>query len=337
MTETHFQDLKSEDILSAHISGIQHSINKVESALNMKTAEVTGHKLVPVADQADPTLHHIIYEGTSRNWLINPAPVIKRNGSVVPAEEYDIQPAYGVVVFKGQQGAEYTITADFTHVIGESQTIDELSNRFNKFTTFATFQAPGTYATNSPMGNPQLLMTSVNAGVKNMDLFPFIVTQPTTYDRIGIPYASTGGGTNTRMGLYNSNANDLPYQLLAETQPVANPSTEPAVGQFVFISGVIPEITLQPGIYWLARYADATINYYGIDVLQAYGLGNAFGDFSNASQFGGARAYGFYGYRVTATYTDGLPTLAPVLGNTADSLRYLERNGIANPWIRRKA
>ncbi len=37
MTEIHFQDLKSEGILSAHISGIQHSINKVESALNLKS------------------------------------------------------------------------------------------------------------------------------------------------------------------------------------------------------------------------------------------------------------------------------------------------------------
>ncbi|WP_152538825.1 hypothetical protein [Exiguobacterium artemiae] len=201
-----------------------------------------------MADQEDPTLHHNIYEGTSRNWLINPAPVIKCNGSVVPAEGYDIQPAYGVVIFKGQQGAGYIIIADFTHVIGESQTIDELSNRFNKFTTFATFQAPGTYATNSPMGDPQLLMKSVNAGVKNMDLFPFIVTQTTNYDRIGIPYASTGGGNNTRMGFYNSNVNDFLYQLLAEAQPVANPSTEPVAGQFTFISVAIPEITLQPGV-----------------------------------------------------------------------------------------
>ncbi|WP_422123705.1 hypothetical protein DHX103_02530 [Planococcus sp. X10-3] len=337
MAINQFQDLNSEDILSAHISGLQHAVNKVEQVLDMKTVEKTNHKLVAVTDQDDPTLHHVIYEGTSRNWLINPAPVIKRNGLVVPETEYDIQPAYGVVVFKNQQGAEYNITADFTQVIGESQTIDDINNRFNKFTTFATFQSPGTYATNSPMGNPQLLMTSVNAGIKNMDLFPFIVTQPTTYDRIGIPYASNIGGTATRMGLYNSNANDMPYQLLAQTALVANPTTEPAPGQFAFISGAIPEITLQPGVYWLARYADATINYYGIDVLQAYGLGNAFGDFPNASQFGGARAYGFYGYRVTATYTEGLPNEVPVLGSAADNLRYLERNGIANPWIRKKA
>lgn len=132
MAKTPFVDLKSEDILSAHISGIQHTVNKIEEILNLGTAAKVNHVLIPVADQADPTLHNFIYEGTIRNWLTSPAPVVKRNGEVVDPAEYDIQPAYGVVVFKVQQGAENEITADFSHVINSSVVISNLNTEVAK-------------------------------------------------------------------------------------------------------------------------------------------------------------------------------------------------------------
>ena len=129
MAKTPFVDLGSQNILSAHISGVQHSLNKVEEVLGMKTAAKTGHVLTAVADQADATLHNFIYEGSIRNWLNVPSPVVKRNGQIVPQNEYEIQPAYGVVVFNVQQDPADEITADFTHVTNDSSVIDNLDAR----------------------------------------------------------------------------------------------------------------------------------------------------------------------------------------------------------------
>lgn len=338
MAQTPFKDITSENILSAHVSGVQHAINKIELALNMKTFTKTNEPLQAVTDQQDATLHNFIYEGSVRNWLLSPIPVVKRNGVVVSADEYTLHAAQGAILFKQQQNATDVITADFTYVFESSQKLEDLNNRFSKFAKFATLHAPGTYMTNSPNGAAQLYTSlPTDAGSKTLDLFPFIVTQPTTFDNMGIPYGKTTGGTYTILSLYASDDNDRPSTLLAQTGKIANPAIDPAVGQFVFINSAIPEITLQPGVYWLGRYQDANIHYYGVEVNETYCLGNAFGDFANSSQFGGAKSYGFYGYRINTDYSTGMPNTLPTLGNGAADLRYLERNAIANPWIRRKA
>ncbi|HEY8414989.1 MAG TPA: hypothetical protein VIK99_04380, partial [Thermaerobacter sp.] len=119
MAQTPFRDLGSVDILAAHVSGLQHAVNKIEQVLNMRTSSVTGHVLTPVTDQDDPALRYRIYEGSIRNWLEDPAPVIRRNGQVVPSSEYVLHPAYGVVVFHQQQAANAQITADFTCVTAQ--------------------------------------------------------------------------------------------------------------------------------------------------------------------------------------------------------------------------
>ena len=83
MAKTPYHDLSTQDILSAHISGLQHDIGKLQEVLDLQTAEVSGHELEPVNDQQDPALRYRIYEGSIRGWLENPSPVIYRNGSQV--------------------------------------------------------------------------------------------------------------------------------------------------------------------------------------------------------------------------------------------------------------
>lgn len=126
MTKTPFPTLGSEDILSAHLNGIQYSIGNVEEVLDLNTKEVTGHSLHPVNDMQNRSIHYRIYEGNIRGWLDDPAPVIYRNGSQLSTDEYSIQPAYGVIIFPTPQDPEDTITADFTRVIGDSKTINDL-------------------------------------------------------------------------------------------------------------------------------------------------------------------------------------------------------------------
>lgn len=128
MANTPYKDLRSQDILSAHLSGIQHDINKIQDVLNMQTKSVEGHELVAVNDQDDPALRYRIYEGTIRNWLDEPKPVIYRNGSEVSENEYSLQAPYGVIVFKEQQSADDEIVADFSYINSDSKTINDIES-----------------------------------------------------------------------------------------------------------------------------------------------------------------------------------------------------------------
>lgn len=127
MAKTPYSDVGSEDILSAHLSGLQHDINKIQEVLNMKTAEARNFELKPVTDQDDPSLRFRIYEGDLRNWLLDPLPVIYRNGVRVNESQYELKAPYGAIVFKTQQKASDRITADFTYVIGESDVIGNVA------------------------------------------------------------------------------------------------------------------------------------------------------------------------------------------------------------------
>ena len=126
MANTPFPTLGSEDILSAHLNGIQYSIGNIEDVLNLKTVVKKKQTLQPLTDMQEQNLHYRVYEGRLRGWLDSPAPVVYRNGTVVAPDEYVIQPAYGVIVFPIAQSPDDIITADFTHVTGDSKTISDL-------------------------------------------------------------------------------------------------------------------------------------------------------------------------------------------------------------------
>lgn len=138
MANTPFDKIGSEDILSAHVNGIQYSIGNLETALNLGTAKVTGARLNPVVDMDDSALRYRIYEADKRGWLTDPAPIIYRNGTVVNPDEYSLQSAYGAIVFTVQQATSAVITATFTHVAGDSarlKAIEVATGKVNKIET----------------------------------------------------------------------------------------------------------------------------------------------------------------------------------------------------------
>lgn len=262
MAKTPFIDLKSEDILSAHISGIQHSINKLENVLNLQTATKTGHALVAVADQADATLHHFIYEGTIRNWLSTPAPVVKRDGIVVSPSEYIVQPAYGVIVFETQQDAVYNITADFTHVIENSSVISGLDSRVGNLEAvsgggvghFNLSATPKRYTNIRPDVYPGQKTAesapAVTMALYKIDAVPMILTEAVTFTKMSMAFHSTSPTCNNLMGIYSNKNIAEPDQLLAETGIVRHNF----VAYENLIGNLLTPITLQPGTYWLARW-----------------------------------------------------------------------------------
>lgn len=126
MSKTPFVKITSEDILSAHINGLGNAINNIETVLDMQTKIISDNRLDPVTDMENVNDRYRIYEGTVRCWLTSPAPIIKRNGTVVQSSEYIIQPAYGVVVFHSPQKAGDNITVSATVINSVSGKINEI-------------------------------------------------------------------------------------------------------------------------------------------------------------------------------------------------------------------
>ena len=122
MSVTPYSDLTTQDILSAHISGLSHSINKVEKVLDMKT-ESSTFNLLPVTNQTEVSLRYRIYEGNIRNWL---SFSLRRDGVEVPEDEYEAQLAFGVIIFNSPQLQTAVISVTATHVISESKKIESI-------------------------------------------------------------------------------------------------------------------------------------------------------------------------------------------------------------------
>jgi len=248
MAQTPFKDLGSVDILAGHVSGLQHAVNKLEAVLNMRTASVTDHVLTPVADQDDPNLRYRIYEGTIRNWLESPAPVIKRNGQVVSTSEYTVYPAYGVVVFHEQQPSNAQITADVTYITSQSEVLDWLT-RYNPF----AFQRIGMWRANNVGAGMQIAL-SVKPDA--LDCIPFPVPYTMSFDAIGIRVATGDTGAKVRLGVYADTGELYPGTLILDAGEVAADTAGPKILSI--------NLTLPRGLYWLARVQTGSATLYGM-------------------------------------------------------------------------
>lgn len=123
--KTNWQDPGSGEILSTYISGLQEAVGKIEDTLKPSITSVTNVTLEEI----------LIYEGDryriyqspgKRNWLADPAPVIKVNG-VVRGSGYAIEYGGGGVVFSPPLSEGDMVTADFAYVVGGSEELDEVS------------------------------------------------------------------------------------------------------------------------------------------------------------------------------------------------------------------
>lgn len=258
MAQTPYRDLKSTDILSSYVSGLQHSVNKLEEVLDMKTQRVAGHMLNPVTDQTDPAIRYRIYEGTIRNWLDQPEPVIYRNGTAVEANEYVSHPAYGAVVFQQQQAPDDMITADFDHIIPQARFNDTLQG------LTPILHTPGYYRSHSLTSGA--LATDVLIAANLFDAFPFPVPETAAYDQIAIKVDSAAAsGTTARLGIYRDNGNAYPGDLVLDA------GTVPA--DVAGVQALPINLTLNRGLYWLVRNADGDPGLSGIQNANAISLG----------------------------------------------------------------
>lgn len=356
MAKTPYIDLKSEDILSAHVSGLQHSINKIESVLNMKTASASGHDLTPVDDQDDPSLRYRIYEGTIRGWLNNPDPVIYRNGSAVDPGEYSISPGHGVIVFEQQQTSTDKITADFQYITDKSTRMDNVEADIGALDTRVVEaeadieelkKSSGGGSDNGGSGgslvpiplkrSPKTLFfnirpekissdltkpaTNILMAAGKMDAIPIIIDQRVMISRMRMIGGPGAPGGNALMGIYGDNQ-ITPGDLLAQT----NVFTHGAGTQNI---NLIEPVYLDPGLYWLVRWGAEGLRLEGYtyesDVHITFeGISNNLKDDNS-----GSYSYPVVGVRSPVlTGLTSLPDPFPPVGTGSDDSKYLCRMDI---------
>lgn len=105
-----------------------------------------------------------------------------------------------------------------------------------------------------------ILTGSISSAVSmignNLRAIPFIVAEPTTFDRIGVYSSTSSAGNYLRFGIYNSNENLEPTTLVLDS------------GEFSAASSGYKEsiinVTLQPGIYFLVLLQSVTMSIRGV-------------------------------------------------------------------------
>ncbi|WP_373896387.1 hypothetical protein [Virgibacillus sp. CBA3643] len=305
MGKTPYNDLNSQNVLSAHVSGVQHDVNKLQEVLNMQTSSVTGHALNPVNDQEDPSLRYRIYEGSIRNWLDNPLPTIYRNGSVVASDEYSLQAPYGVIVFNQQQNSNDNMSADFSYINNDSKTINDIETDINsnndriidlenkeiQLSGTRMFVSSGTWASHNADGFADLA-TNTAMAASLIDAFPFPVGHTMTLDRMAVR-VDTGAGSTGAMAIYKDNQG-YPDQLIIDGGTFDTSTTG-------WKENTI-DVTLEPGMYWLVRNQDGSCAMSGFTYEEVIPAGmdiftmprksaidDGTADMRNAGIFGGLR------------------------------------------------
>ncbi|PED63966.1 hypothetical protein [Priestia megaterium] len=327
MSTTPFQIISSTDILSAHINGLASSINKIEQVLNMKTATATGHTLNAVNDMDDSTLHYRIYEGTIRNWTLF---TVKRNGVEVSSSEYVSNSGFGAIVFNTQQLSTDVITVDITYITSDSQVIDDINTKLLK-RPFPALRPTSSWMNNF-VGGALTVAIDVLQQARTIDAFPILITEPVTIDQMRIVTSASNTTSSTMvMGIY-SDSNNFPSTLIAQTASFDATTTGEHVQSLS--SG---DLTLQPGIYWLARYQSAGLK---LDGFNASSFMQIIDPIDTTLINGSYSTIYCVGARTGDVGTiTSLPTSFPALtpNGGAGLAQYVKRTTVGTVWARRKA
>ena len=157
------QNPGSSEVQSALIAGITEGLNKISSTLNLKTSTLSDVQLTPVSIDNQEKNKNRIYEAPAGNklWLSEPAPVIKKNGSVITqsGSNFTIDLIGGSVTFSqdDRPSDSDVITVTATYIIAESTQIEQISNTLSVVQTQSN-KYKGNY------DNPEALQLAVPSG-----------------------------------------------------------------------------------------------------------------------------------------------------------------------------
>lgn len=116
MAKTNWQDPSSGEILSTHISGLQEAVGKIEKSIGIETVSETTIPLSEVFISNDDRCRIYQAPDNKRNWVISPAPIIKKNGTII-SSDFVVDYGGGAVIFTTPILESDIVTADATYTI----------------------------------------------------------------------------------------------------------------------------------------------------------------------------------------------------------------------------
>lgn len=124
MAKTNWQDPKTSEIQSSHISGLQEATGKLEESIGLESVAETGIPLTEVFISNDDRYRVFQAPEGKRNWLLSPAPVIYQNG-VVMTGGFTIDYGGGALILNTNGTSANIFTADATYTKKDATSIKE--------------------------------------------------------------------------------------------------------------------------------------------------------------------------------------------------------------------
>ncbi|MDR7856072.1 hypothetical protein [Tissierella sp.] len=114
MAKTNWQDPKTGEIISPHISGLQEAVRKLEESIGMEYLAESDIPLLEVFISNDDRCRIYQAQEGKRNWLLSPTPIVKKNGIII-TNDFEIDYGGGAVIFTTPILETDVLTADATY------------------------------------------------------------------------------------------------------------------------------------------------------------------------------------------------------------------------------
>jgi len=115
MAKTNWQDPKTSEMRSTHVSGLMEAVGKIEDSIGMESVFETNVPLTEVFISSDDRYRIFQAPEGKRNWTAEQAPVIKRNGVTI-SSGFEIDYGGGAIILNANDTVENTYTANVTYI-----------------------------------------------------------------------------------------------------------------------------------------------------------------------------------------------------------------------------
>jgi hypothetical protein len=147
-------DPLSSEVVSPFLAGMSEGLNKISTALNLTNAAVTDAAMSEVYIGEDDRYRIYQVAAGNRLWLSDPAPVIKKNGSIITAGTagFTIDYVGGAIIFESASrlAVSDTVTASVTRIASASTEIVDIKANVTAMQTLAG-NFKGYYATKADL------------------------------------------------------------------------------------------------------------------------------------------------------------------------------------------
>jgi peptidoglycan/xylan/chitin deacetylase (PgdA/CDA1 family) len=140
MAKTNWQDPQTSEIRSTHISGLMEAVGKLEESIGMETVAEANIPLTEVYISTQDRYRIFQAPAGKRNWVVSPAPIIKKNGVTI-TEGFTIDYAGGAIIVSPSAISTDVFTADATYITAMATSFKtHLADNAQKFNDFNDLQ-----------------------------------------------------------------------------------------------------------------------------------------------------------------------------------------------------